>query len=338
MLKNIIFLFGGPKMNRRIFLRNSLHTCCALWFGQNILQCSNAFANAAELRPLRIINMHWLFRNIQISNQTYFRIVIDTSDKCEIIRTQTPQYIQIIIKNCNVGKFAGTSTFLNPFTSKLEVKQIHQKDIQIRVFLLQALSPPEMRCVLLPPTNFNNAYRLTIDIGTFSAPTAIKESNLAIKETNLAFGPLEIRPETTLLIIHHVGLTDMDVSAAQIHQMHLENGWSGIGYHYVIRKNGSIERGRPRDDVGAHTYGYNKESIGINLVGNFEYAIPQNEQIESAAKLIAALCHIYNILPDYSTILGHKDLNATLCPGKNLYEKLQLIRDKSLDYLNIINY
>jgi N-acetylmuramoyl-L-alanine amidase len=320
-------------MNRRTFLHNSLHTCCALWLGQNILQCNNVFANASELRPNRIINMRWFLRNIQISDQTYFRLVIDTSSKCEIIRTQTPKYIQIVIKNCNVGKFAGTSTLSNPFTSKLEVRQLNQKDIQIRIFLTKALLFPEMRCSLLPPTNFNNAYRFTADIGTFSAQTAIKESDLAIKETNLAFGPLELRPETTLLIIHHVGLTDMDVSAEQIHQMHLENGWSGIGYHYVIRKNGSIERGRPRDDIGAHTYGYNKKSIGINLVGNFEYAIPKNEQIESAAKLIAALCHIYNITPDSSSILGHKDLNATLCPGKNLYERLQLIRDKSLDYL-----
>jgi len=320
-------------MNRRIFLRNSLQTFCALWLGENVLQCSNAFASAPDLRPPRMINIRWFFRNIQISNQSYFRIVIDTSDKCEIIKTQTPQYIQIVIKNCNVNKFAGTSTYINPFTSKFEVKQTNRKDIQIRIFLVKTLSLPEVRCFLLPPSNFNSAYRLTTDIGTFSAPMAIKESNLAIKETNLAFGPLEIRPETTLLIIHHVGSTDTDVSAAQIHQWHLKNGWSGIGYHYVIRKNGSIERGRPRDDVGAHTYGYNKKSIGINLVGNFEYAIPQNEQIESAAKLIAALCHIYNISPDNSTILGHKDLNATLCPGKNLYEELQLIRDKSLDYL-----
>lgn len=319
-------------MLRRIFLINALQTCCALWLGQNIFQCGNAFANAAGLQSVRIINMHWFLRNIQLSEQSYFRMVIDTSDKCEIIQTQTLRYIQIIIKNCKVGNFAGISTFLNPFTAKLEVKQMHRKDIQIRIFFAKTLFIPEMRCVLLPPASSNNAYRLTVDIGTFSAPTAIKESNLAIKETNLAFGPLEIRSETTFFIIHHVGSTDTDVSAAQIHEWHLQNGWSGIGYHYVIRKNGSIERGRPRDDIGAHTYGHNKKSIGINLVGNFEYALPQQEQIESAAKLIAALCHIYSISPDASTILGHKDLNATLCPGKNLYDRLQLIRDKSLDY------
>lgn len=322
-------------MNRRIFLRNSLQTCCAFWLGQNIWQCSNAFAKAAELRQSRIINLRWFLRNIQLSDQAYFRIVIDTSDKCEIIQTQTPQYIQIIIKNCNARNFSGISTFPNPFVSKLEVKQMNRKDTQLRIFFAKALLLPEMRSFLLPPSIFNQAYRLTIDIGTFSKPQAIKESKLAIRETNLEFGPLEIRPETTLFIIHHVGSTDTDVSAAQIHEWHLKNGWSGIGYHYVIRKNGSIERGRPRDIVGAHTYGHNKKSIGINLVGNFEYAIPQKEQIESAAKVIAALCHIYNILPDESTILGHRDLNATLCPGKNLYEQLQCIRVKSREYLKI---
>lgn len=88
-----------------------------------------------------------------------------------------------------------------------------------------------------------------------------------IKETFLKFAsPLVNRAETNMIIIHHIGGTDRDVSAAEVHQWHLDNGWAGIGYHYIIRKNGTIERGRPQNTIGAYCYHYNRTSIGINLV------------------------------------------------------------------------
>jgi len=319
-------------MNRRLFLRTALHTCCTLYFGQNLLQSGHVLANSMNVQSIRVIKMYWLFSTDSILNQRFFRIYIDTSDRCEFLRKETSQYVEIIIKNCNADQWAGSFPYPNEFISSFEVKQINQKDIEIRIYFAKNRYLPEMRCILCSPTKLGQPYGFIADIGTFSLPTAIKESDLAIKETNLVFGPLEPRPDTTFFVIHHVGLTDDDFSAAQIHELHLANGWSGIGYHYVIRKDGTIERGRPRDDVGAHTYEHNTKSIGINVVGNFEYAIPQDEQIESAGKLIAALCHIYNISPDETTILGHKDIHATLCPGANLYERLGTIREKALYY------
>ena len=153
-----------------------------------------------------------------------------------------------------------------------------------------------------------------------------------IKETDLAFGQLADREETNLIVIHHVGETDRDVSAAEIHEWHKENGWSGIGYHYVIRKDGTIERGRPRDVIGAHAQGFNSRSIGINIVGDFERAVPVTAQIESASMLIAELCNIYSLCPDAQTIVGHRDLMNTDCPGCNLYDMLQDIRGKAIWY------
>jgi N-acetyl-anhydromuramyl-L-alanine amidase AmpD len=160
-------------------------------------------------------------------------------------------------------------------------------------------------------------------------------TKVKIKETNLKFAqPLKNRFKTNLIVIHHVGNTDVDVSSEEIHKWHLANGWAGIGYHYVIRKDGTIERGRPRDTIGAHSYGHNKTSIGINLVGNFEIATPKPAQIESAACLVAYLCNTYKLTPNKSTVRGHKDLNYdTLCPGKNLYTQLQDIRTKAFIYV-----
>ena len=64
-----------------------------------------------------------------------------------------------------------------------------------------------------------------------------------IKETNLKFNPLNNRSATNLIVIHHTGNPqDDDLSAVEIHRSQLAQGWAGIGYHFVIRKDGTIER------------------------------------------------------------------------------------------------
>ena len=66
-----------------------------------------------------------------------------------------------------------------------------------------------------------------------------------IRETDLRFSNLARRTSTKRIVIHHSGtVQDLDLSAAQIHQAHKAKGWAGIGYHFVIRKNGAIERGQ----------------------------------------------------------------------------------------------
>lgn len=142
---------------------------------------------------------------------------------------------------------------------------------------------------------------------------------LFIKETNLKFSSLENRERTDAIVIHHVGNTNRDVSASDIHRWHLENGWVGIGYHYVIRKNGVIERGRPVDTVGAHCYGANSYTVGINVVGNFEDHVPSRQQVVSVMRLVTELCRMYALEPSDNTILGHRDVTSTACPGENLY-------------------
>jgi len=149
----------------------------------------------------------------------------------------------------------------------------------------------------------------------------------------LEFTSLYARDDTDLIVIHHTGnLTDDDLSAERIHYMHLQNGWSGIGYHYVIRKDGTIEFGRPEWAVGAHAQGQNWNSIGIHLCGNFELAEPTKQQIESCAYLVGWLCEKYGLIPNATHVVGHCDLMATACPGKNLYDQLQTIRGKAIWY------
>jgi Negative regulator of beta-lactamase expression len=125
------------------------------------------------------------------------------------------------------------------------------------------------------------------------------------------------------------------MSAAEAHRYHIEhNGWAGIGYHYVIRFDGTVERGRPRDTVGAHAYGINGVSIGISLAGNWMDKEPYDAQVDSLEKLLADLCDIYGL--DQDSIIGHRDVAdilgdpsaATDCPGNCLYAKLGEIKSK----------
>lgn len=149
----------------------------------------------------------------------------------------------------------------------------------------------------------------------------------------LDFGYLEPRDVTDQIVIHHTGNpTDDDLSAEEIHESHLAQGWSGIGYHFVIRKDGTIELGRPMDTIGAHAYGENSHTIGIHVCGNFELAEPTPQQIESCATLVAWLADKYGIDIDTDTVVGHRDLMATACPGYTLYSQLQTIRGKAIWY------
>ena len=156
-----------------------------------------------------------------------------------------------------------------------------------------------------------------------------------LKETylDIDYNQLSNRSETDQVVIHHTGNpTDDDLSAAEINASHKARGWSCIGYHYVVRKDGTVEPGRPHWTVGAHAYGHNSHTIGIHVCGNFEEAVPTDEQIESLAMLLANLCTDYGLPIDRDHIVGHRELMATACPGKNLYEMMDTIVGKAAFY------
>ena len=78
---------------------------------------------------------------------------------------------------------------------------------------------------------------------------------MEIIETNLQFRDMSTREATERIILHHADAKKC--SAEDIHRWHLNNGWSGAGYHFLVRKDGKIYRLRPEDKVGAHAYSSN---------------------------------------------------------------------------------
>lgn len=99
-----------------------------------------------------------------------------------------------------------------------------------------------------------------------------------------------------------------DIGVKEIDAWHKKRGWAGCGYHYVIRRNGVVEKGRPDNKMGAHVKGFNHNSLGICLVGGLDSnrkAAPEytDEQWASLEKLVKDLHSKY---PD-AKIMGHRD-------------------------------
>jgi hypothetical protein len=157
-------------------------------------------------------------------------------------------------------------------------------------------------------------------------------NQINIRETSLEFGEMLPQPYVNRIVIHHIGDPPRDVSASEVHGWHLGNGWAGIGYHYLIRREGTIERGRPEEYIGSHAQGFNTGSIGINFAGNMEIMPVTPEQIESGAMLMADICLRYGMVPDGVSVVGHGSLMPTSCPGKNLRDLLDILRGKAVWY------
>lgn len=123
---------------------------------------------------------------------------------------------------------------------------------------------------------------------------------------------LQPRKATTLIVIHHSKIENMTVES--IHDLHLKNGWAGIGYHKVILPDGTLADGRPEMMIGAHALGANSESIGIVLVGDFDTGRPSPAQMNTLLALTIKLMKQYGISAD--RVVPHRAVTAgTTCPG-----------------------
>lgn len=123
--------------------------------------------------------------------------------------------------------------------------------------------------------------------------------------------PLGTRASTEYIALHHAAA--VKCSAADVDRWHKENGWSGIGYHYFVRKDGSIYRGRPRSALGAQVQGKNNISLGICAEGDYDREQTMPAAQKSAIK--ALLRELKRIYPS-AEIVGHGEIGESDCPGK----------------------
>lgn len=131
-------------------------------------------------------------------------------------------------------------------------------------------------------------------------------------------------------IIIHCSYTppSMDIGREEIDKWHKDRGWNSIGYHYVIRRDGTIEKGRPDAEVGAHVQGENDDSLGVCMIGGRKEGQPVSddfnftiEQLNTLAKLTYELVLKYS--PEDSDklvdVCGHREFTrGKTCPCFNV--------------------
>lgn len=130
---------------------------------------------------------------------------------------------------------------------------------------------------------------------------------------------MPINRKIKLLIVH---CSDSDIlshdNVEVIRSWHLARGFNDIGYHYIITKDGVIHQGRNPELQGAHTKGYNKDSIGICLTGRHKFS---DKQFASLRALCEDLCSAHDL--ERFDILHHRDLdNKKTCPNFDLFDVL----------------
>lgn len=129
------------------------------------------------------------------------------------------------------------------------------------------------------------------------------------------------------IVIHSAATkATMDIDVAWITNEHLKRGFLGVGYHYFIKRDGTVEEGRPIVRPGAHVRGHNDYTIGICYAGGLsKHGKAEDnktqEQEDAMAILIANLMVKYDGITD---VVGHRDLHgtATECPSFEVSEWL----------------
>jgi len=114
-----------------------------------------------------------------------------------------------------------------------------------------------------------------------------------------------------LLVVHCSDTEDnQNLSALDIHKMHLKFGWNGIGYHKIINRSGKVENGRPEYWIGAHVKGKNDISLGVCLIGRDNFT---KNQFKSLKRVLKKWKKLY---PN-AKIVGHRDTGKTkkTCPN-----------------------
>ena len=117
-----------------------------------------------------------------------------------------------------------------------------------------------------------------------------------------------------------------DDKAADIKRWHKAQGWSDIGYHYVVDLDGTIEPGRPIEKAGAHCNRQNADSIGVCYVGGCDKDMkPKDTRTdEQKAALILLLKYLVAKYPG-AKIYGHKDFAQKACPSFDAKEEYKEI-------------
>ena len=142
---------------------------------------------------------------------------------------------------------------------------------------------------------------------------------LKIEDGHLTLIGKKSKRQITEIIVHCTATPEgRDYDAEDIRRWHKQQGWSDIGYHYVVLRNGHVQVGRDVDLIGAHCQGHNAHSIGVVYVGGVakDGKTPKDTRTDlQKATLLSLLLALRHSYPN-ATILGHRDYDSgKACPS-----------------------
>lgn len=192
-------------------------------------------------------------------------------------------------------------------------------------------------------------------------PPVISRAQWGADESKMTW-PIK-RTSTKAAVVHHTAGTNnytCDQSAKLvrgIYQYHaVELGWGDIGYHALVDKCGTVFEGRTGglagNVIGGHVLGFNRNTFGISMMGNYDGATPSSKTVNAVADVVAWKLKASGVPADGTTrltseaakgskypagavvalptIFGHRDVASTACPGQRGYDRLGAIRDRAV--------
>ncbi|GAB6900992.1 peptidoglycan recognition protein family protein [Kineosporia succinea] len=201
------------------------------------------------------------------------------------------------------------------------------------------------------PTNYG--------IASAAQPTIMTRAQWGADESKVKCSPT-IGSTVKAAVLHHTAGSN-SYTAAQVpsilrgdYAYHLSRGWCDIGYNALVDKYGRIWEGRAggldKAVVGAHAGGFNSDTFGVSVIGNYDVAKPSSAAVKAVARVFAWKLQQYHRNPNGTTkltsagggtaryaagrtvtlpvIMGHRDTGYTACPGRYLYPYLSSIRSQ----------
>ena len=188
--------------------------------------------------------------------------------------------------------------------------------------------------------------RLAASMGMNGAPDFVSRALWGADESLMRWSPTQ--GDFRGAIVHHTAGTnnygpgDVPAIIRGIYAYHAQTrGWGDIGYNYLVDKFGRIWEGRAGgvelETVGAHTTSYNSQTFGVSVLGNYQEAAVSNEAVSAVVRILAWKMSLLGIdaggtmnvngkvLP---TIIGHRDVASTACPGQSLWVRQAEVRQR----------
>jgi hypothetical protein len=206
-----------------------------------------------------------------------------------------------------------------------------------------------------PPASMRGAGGLAA--ASVTEPAVISRAQWGADESRVRYAPTPM-PTIKATVLHHTAGRN-NYSASQVpsiirgdYAYHLSRGWSDIGYNALVDRFGRIWEGRAggldRAIMGAHAGGFNTDTFGVSMIGNYDVTRPSAASIAAVAKVMAWKLDLYHRDPNGRTwltsagggtaryragrtvslpvIMGHRDTGFTACPGRYVYPYLGSIR------------